>query len=109
MSRYEDEDGIDGPFERAMRGAMREDKTTREAQQALNWLAGMPGLGHTTVTAKVLKKMLLDTGGQLLLAGRLYDITSKHQGAGVYRVCTRLTNLDSDLVAPPAVVAGEGE
>ena len=46
----------------------------------------MPGLAHTTMDRKDLRELLLATGGQALSCGRLYDIKSKHLGAGVYRV-----------------------
>ena len=54
-----------------------------------NFLASMPGLGHTTMTKAELKKLLLDTGGQIMAQGSLWEITSKHLGAGVYRVSTK--------------------
>ena len=52
----------------------------------LNHLASMPGLAHTTVERKELKQILLDTDGQLMACGRLWDIESRHLGAGVYRI-----------------------
>ncbi len=38
------------------------------------------------MTRTDLKTILLETGGNLLACGRLYDITGKDIGAGVYRV-----------------------
>ena len=56
----------------------------------LNNLCSMPGLAHGTVTKEVLRDILLSTGGQLMACGRLYEIVSKHLGAGVYRVHLKL-------------------
>jgi len=61
-----------------------------ESEDVLKHLASMPGLGHSSVTKAQLWEIMLSTGGELLLAGRIYDITSKHLGAGVYRVCTKV-------------------
>lgn len=61
-----------------------------EIERQLNHLASMPGLGHTTMRKRELADALTRTGGQLILFGRLYDITSQHLGAGVYRVSTKL-------------------
>lgn len=57
--------------------------------QVLNHLASMPGLAHASITRSQLKRILLDTGGQMLLVGRLYEIVSRHLGAGIYRVSTK--------------------
>lgn len=61
----------------------------REVQRVLSFLASMPGLGHTTVRTKIARKVLLKTDGQLMSAGRLWEITSKRVGPGVYRLCTK--------------------
>ncbi len=60
------------------------------ASRQLDHLASMPGLAHTTMERPELRKLLLDTGGELMLNGRIYAITSEHLGAGVYRVSTKL-------------------
>lgn len=62
-----------------------------EVNRQLNFLAGMPG-GHTTMTRKDVKELLLETGGNMLACGRLYDIVAKDIGAGVYRVSLTLTH-----------------
>jgi hypothetical protein len=46
----------------------------------------MPNLAKMTMDTKDLKELLLSTGGQVLACGRLYEIKTKHLGAGVYRV-----------------------
>ena len=52
----------------------------------LNHLASMPGVSHTTMTRKQLQALLLDTDGQVMAAGGLWEVASKHLGAGIYRV-----------------------
>ena len=61
---------------------------TSEAHSLLNHLCSMPE-GHGTLATKDLKGLLLETGGQVMARGRLYDIASKLLGAGVYRVSLR--------------------
>lgn len=64
---------------------------TPEQHRQLNFLAAMPS-GHTTMTREDLRTILLETGGNMLVCGRLYDISSKDLGAGVYRVSLTLTH-----------------
>lgn len=45
----------------------------------------MPG-GNTTATTAVTRRLLIDTGGQTLANGKLYEIKAKSLGAGVYRL-----------------------
>ena len=42
-----------------------------------------------TVTRSQLRRILLDTGGTILRAGRLCDLVVKHLGAGVYRLTAK--------------------
>lgn len=58
---------------------------TPEQHRQLNFLAGMPS-GHTTMTREDLRTVLMETGGNMLACGRLYDIVGRDIGAGVYRV-----------------------
>jgi hypothetical protein len=58
---------------------------TPEQHRQLNFLAGCPA-GSTTMERGDLKAVLMETGGTMLACGRLYDITAKDIGAGVYRV-----------------------
>jgi len=60
-----------------------------EANHLANHLASMPTVAHGVLTRKALRVLLLDTGGELMAGGCLYNIVSKHLGAGVYDV--RLT------------------
>ena len=46
----------------------------------------MPRYANTTMTQKELKETLLDTGGEILTCGRMWDIVSKNLGAGIYKV-----------------------
>jgi hypothetical protein len=59
------------------------------SRSRLAHLASMPGLGHATVSKGDLQQILLDTGGEIMASGELWEITSKHLGVGVYRVSTK--------------------
>lgn len=58
---------------------------TSEQHRQLNFLAGCPS-GSTTMECEDLKTVLMETGGNMLACGRLYDIIGKPIGAGVYKV-----------------------
>lgn len=60
-----------------------------EYARVMNFLASMPGLAHSTMKAKDYRALLLKSGSQVMLQGRLYDIVGKNLGAGVYKVTTR--------------------
>jgi hypothetical protein len=60
-----------------------------EARKALRFLASMPA-GHTTLARAELKELLMETGGQIQSRGSLFEIMSKHIGAGVYQVRLKL-------------------
>lgn len=64
---------------------------TKEQSRQLNFLAGCP-VGTTTMTESDLKTVLMETGGNMLACGRLYDIVGKSIGAGVYKVSLSPTN-----------------
>lgn len=60
---------------------------TKEANGACNWLAcHAPGIATSTLEKDDLRSLMLETGGNMMCRGRLYDIEAKHLGAGVYRV-----------------------
>lgn len=63
-----------------------EETLNREVQQALNWLASNPGRHNTAVPTKVLRRIMLETGGWMLACGQGYDIKVKNLGAGVHRL-----------------------
>lgn len=63
-----------------------ENNIEREAQGILTFLASSPAYGSTTCTRGVLRALLLKTDGRMMACGSLYDIKSKHVGAGIYRV-----------------------
>ena len=46
----------------------------------------MPRHAHGTFDRKELRKILLSNGGQITANGELYDVKTKHLGAGVYKV-----------------------
>lgn len=52
----------------------------------LDHLAAMPTYGHGTVERKELKEIMLQTGGEMMACGELWEIKSKHLGAGVYKL-----------------------
>lgn len=56
----------------------------------LNHLAGHPEQGNATATCAEVREIMLQTGGSLTSAGRLYDIKSSSLGAGVYRLTLEL-------------------
>ena len=50
----------------------------------------MPGFASMTIESKDLKELLLNTGGEIIACGRLYDIVTKHLGAGIYKLSLKL-------------------
>lgn len=62
-----------------------------EAHRQLNFLASMPA-GTTTMNRKEAHEVLMETGGNMLACGRLYNIIAKDIGAGVYKVSLELTH-----------------
>lgn len=46
----------------------------------------IPHLARTTMTTRELRETLSHTDGAILANGSMWDIVSKHLGAGVYRV-----------------------
>lgn len=64
---------------------------TSEQHRQLNFLAAMPA-GSTTMTKEDLRTILMETGGNMLACGTLYDIVAKPIGAGVYKVTLKPTH-----------------
>lgn len=64
---------------------------TPEAKRVADFLASSV-TGHTTLLTKDLRSLLLESGGQLLARGRLYNIKTRSLGAGVHRVELTLAN-----------------
>jgi len=56
-----------------------------ETHRKLNNLAACPST-HTTMTREEARGVLMDTGGNMLACGRLYDFVVRDIGAGVCRV-----------------------
>jgi len=48
-----------------------------------------PKLVSVMVTRKELHELLMSTGGDVLINGYIYDIKSKHMGAGAYKVTVK--------------------
>lgn len=64
---------------------------TPEAKRVLQYLAGSPN-GSSTVEGSDAHDILLETGGNTLACGRLYNIIAKDIGAGVFRLSLELAN-----------------
>lgn len=56
-----------------------------EVSRQLNFLARCPS-GSTTMDRQDAKSLLLETGGNMLACGRLYDFVVKDIGAGVCKI-----------------------
>jgi len=50
----------------------------------------MPKVANITMDKKDLKELLLESEGWIMACGHMWDIKSKHIGAGVYRVKLKL-------------------
>jgi hypothetical protein len=68
-----------------------DDGWTLEARRVANFLASLPS-GNATLGRADLRSLLSETGGMIMARGYLYDILSKHLGAGVYRVTLEMKN-----------------
>lgn len=66
-----------------------------EANRIADCLASMPG-SHTATTTRVVRELMLSTGGQLMVNGYLYEIKAKSLGAGVHRVSLKRWVHDGD-------------
>ena len=63
-----------------------------EIHRQMNFLASIPMYGNTTMHKKDVQEMLLETGGNMLACGRLYNFVVKDIGADIYRVSLELAN-----------------
>ena len=63
-----------------------------KANSELNALYAFPGLRKVTVEKKIFQEIMLYTGGEILVAGRSYEITSKNLGAGIFRLQLKRSN-----------------
>lgn len=57
-----------------------------EANEVLNYLASVPQYGRITVTKAILREIMLATDAELIVHARIWDIRSRHVGAGIYKV-----------------------
>lgn len=57
-----------------------------EIDRAWTNFCSAPGNFTTTFTRKQLKEFLLASNGRIFAWGNIWDVKSKHLGAGVYRV-----------------------
>lgn len=65
---------------------------TPEQNRQLNFLCGCPEWGNTTMTTEDFRTILLETGGNVMACGYLWDIVGNHLGAGVYKVTLKPFN-----------------
>ncbi len=63
-------------------------RTTTDPYEGTMHLWASPGLSTITLRRKPLQAFLEATGGNIMARGHLWDITTKHLGAGVYQVST---------------------
>lgn len=59
---------------------------TGEASRILSHLASMPQYGNASATYAQVREIMLQTGGEMMAAGDMYEIKSKALGGGVYRL-----------------------
>lgn len=59
---------------------------TPEANRIIDYLVSVPRFGKTTTDRKTLRSMLLGSDGWIMARGLIWDIRSKHVGAGIYQV-----------------------
>ena len=58
----------------------------RAAERTIDFLCSAPLRANTTVTSATFRAMLLKSDGYVTLKGKMYEISGKSLGAGVYRV-----------------------
>lgn len=75
-------------------GARRAFLIREAATQALAKISEDPRSSHWQVITVVLRQIMLDTGGELVVDGGRWEIKKKSLGAGVYQIF--LTPLDTD-------------
>jgi len=49
----------------------------------------MPRFAYTTMTKRQVQETLLYTEGRVMACGEMWDVVSRHLGAGMYRVSLR--------------------
>lgn len=63
-----------------------------DVRRQLNFLCSAGPYANTTMDQADLRELLLETGGNTLACGRLYNFKPEHLGAGVFRVSLELAN-----------------
>lgn len=58
----------------------------QESERLLNFLAGLPSGNCVASSPKVVREMMLQTGGWMMACGEMYDIHSEALGGDVYRM-----------------------
>ena len=58
----------------------------QESNRLLSFFAGLPSGNCTASSSKVVREMMLQTGGWMLAQGEIYDLRSQALGGDVYRM-----------------------
>ena len=61
-----------------------------EAKELYDALGSYPGTRKLTAKTKTVQELLLNTNGQTLLNGKLWEIKTSNLGAGVYKVWLKI-------------------
>jgi hypothetical protein len=59
---------------------------SKEANEVLDFLAGMPQWAHRAVPQKMMREILLHTEGEMYLRGYTWDVKTKRLGAGIHKI-----------------------
>lgn len=83
---------------------------TAEADRIMNFLAKFTS-GITSAERPVVREIMLQTSGEMLAQGEIFDIVAKNLGAGVYqlRLALRKTVSDGDRAEALRQVAATRE
>lgn len=61
----------------------------QESERLLNFLAGLPSGNCVASSAKVVREIMLRTGGTMMAHGDLFDVRSESLGGDVHRMTLR--------------------
>lgn len=64
----------------------RREALKAEANRVLDHLVSFPGISHSAARRDLAQQVLLQTDGQMMANGQLWEISCKPLGAGVYRL-----------------------
>jgi len=67
-------------------GAARAASIRAEASRIVSFIATMPGVAHAPAVTAVVRRIMLDTGGDMMVNGELWEVRTRPLGGGVSRV-----------------------